>query len=105
MNTHPGSAPTATRGAPSYLGGLTFGGRRTWLVFAAVMLAGGAALNWSWLVAAGIAPLLLAIAPCAAMCALGLCFKSGGDGCKRQGTTANLGQSPVSGDIDGLGRT
>jgi hypothetical protein len=35
--------------------------------------AAGLALNWSWLVAVGIAPLLLALAPCAAMCALGLC--------------------------------
>ena len=37
-------------------------------------LGAGAVLNWSWLVAVGIAPLLLAIAPCAAMCALGLCM-------------------------------
>jgi hypothetical protein len=34
----------------------------------------GAALNWSWLVAVGIAPLLLTVLPCAAMCALGLCM-------------------------------
>jgi len=31
------------------------------------------ALGWPWLVAAGLAPLILAFAPCAAMCALGLC--------------------------------
>lgn len=34
----------------------------------------GAAFNWSWLVAIGIAPLLIAVLPCAAMCALGLCM-------------------------------
>jgi len=34
----------------------------------------GAALNWSWLVAVGIAPLLLAVLPCAVMCGLGLCI-------------------------------
>ncbi len=33
----------------------------------------GVALNWGWLVAAGIAPVLVAVAPCAIMCALGLC--------------------------------
>jgi hypothetical protein len=52
----------------------TLGGRRGFLVLGAVVLAGGLALNWSWLVAAGIAPLLLSILPCAAMCALGLCM-------------------------------
>jgi hypothetical protein len=34
----------------------------------------GAAFNWSWLVAVGIAPLLLTALPCVAMCALGLCM-------------------------------
>jgi hypothetical protein len=37
-------------------------------------LALGAALNWSWLVAIGVAPLLIAALPCAAMCVLGLCM-------------------------------
>jgi hypothetical protein len=40
------------------------------LIMLAVMA--GAALNWSWLVAVGIAPLLLTMLPCAAMCAIGL---------------------------------
>jgi hypothetical protein len=48
----------------------------------------GAALNWSWLVAVGIAPLLLAFAPCAAMCALGLCAsKMGGTSCSTETRT------------------
>jgi hypothetical protein len=33
----------------------------------------GAALNWGWLVAAGIAPIIISLAPCAIMCAIGLC--------------------------------
>lgn len=37
------------------------------------MLALGVAFNWSWLVAAGAAPLLLSVLPCGAMCALGPC--------------------------------
>ena len=47
--------------------------RRVLLALGAAGLVLGAVLNWSWLVAAGIAPILVAIAPCAIMCALGLC--------------------------------
>jgi hypothetical protein len=48
-------------------------GRRV-LILAAVAVAGGGAwFGWPWLVAAGIAPILLSLAPCAAMCAVGLC--------------------------------
>ncbi len=50
------------------------GGRRGLLVLAAAVLVAGLALNWRWLVAAGIAPLLLSALPCVAMCALGLCM-------------------------------
>ncbi len=50
-------------------------GRRIWWIAATLALAAGAALNWSWLVAIGAAPLLVAALPCAAMCALGLCMK------------------------------
>lgn len=41
---------------------------------AGAVIVAGLAFNWSWLVAAGIAPLLISLAPCAAMCALGLCM-------------------------------
>jgi hypothetical protein len=43
------------------------------LALGSAVLIGGAALNWSWLVAVGLAPILLALAPCAMMCAVGLC--------------------------------
>lgn len=47
---------------------------RNGLIAAAVLaIAGGIVFNWSWLVAAGFAPIILAVLPCAAMCALGLC--------------------------------
>ena len=42
-----------------------------------VALAGGAGalvLGWDWLVAAGMASIILAMAPCLVMCALGLCM-------------------------------
>jgi hypothetical protein len=37
-------------------------------------VAAGIALSWAWLTAIGVAPVLVAAAPCAAMCALGLCM-------------------------------
>ncbi len=49
------------------------GNRWVLLALGGVVLIIGGALNWSWLVAAGIAPVLVAVAPCAIMCALGLC--------------------------------
>jgi hypothetical protein len=42
---------------------------------ALALLAAGFAWQWSWLVAIGVAPLLLSAAPCLAMCALGLCMR------------------------------
>lgn len=50
-------------------------GRRGLLILGGLVLIAGLALNWSWLVAAGIAPILLGVLPCLAMCALGLCMK------------------------------
>lgn len=53
-------------------------GRRRVLVPAAMAIfGGGLLLNWNWLVAVGLAPLLLAMLPCAAMCALGMCMNHG----------------------------
>ena len=50
------------------------GGRRTLFILAIVLIVGGIALNWGWLVAAGLAPIIIAVLPCAVMCALGLCM-------------------------------
>lgn len=54
--------------------------RRLWLVLAAVALIAGAALNWQWLAAAGILPLLFAALPCVAMCTLHLCMRKDSNG-------------------------
>ena len=60
-------------------------GKRGVLVLAALAaLIAAAAFNWSWLVAVGMAPLLLALAPCALMCALSLC-KGRGESCSSKG--------------------
>ncbi len=61
------------------------GGRRGFAVLAALLLVAGLALNWGWLVAVGVAPLLLAFLPCAAMCALGLCTMGKGKKRKKKG--------------------
>jgi hypothetical protein len=62
---------------------LTLGGRmsrRTTLtVLAVAAVASGLVLGWDSLAAAGLSGLVLAVLPCVAMCALGLCAgRSGG---------------------------
>lgn len=58
-----------------------FGGRRAVVVLAVAAVAMGLYFSWGWLAAVGLAPLLLALAPCAAMCALGLCMRGSGKSC------------------------
>ena len=53
--------------------------KRGLIALAVGIVVAGAALGWDWLVAAGMAPVLLAALPCAAMCALGLCMNKAGD--------------------------
>jgi YHS domain-containing protein len=50
------------------------GGPRRLIILAVILMIGGVALNWGWLVAAGLAPFLIAFLPCAVMCALGMCM-------------------------------
>lgn len=47
---------------------------------ALLAIVAGVALNWTALVAAGLAPLVLVAVPCAAMCAAHLCMKRGRHG-------------------------
>jgi hypothetical protein len=49
------------------------GSRGGLILIAGVAIVAGLGFNWSWLVAAGLAPLILSALPCVAMCALGLC--------------------------------
>ena len=51
--------------------------RRTWWIGGALVAALGVALGSGWLTAAALLPLLLTLAPCLAMCALGLCMRRG----------------------------
>ena len=59
-------------------------GSRGILLGVAALAIGGAALGWPWLVALGIAPILLSLAPCALMCAFGVCAM-----CKGSKSTAS----------------
>jgi len=78
------------------------GGRRTLFVLAAVLILGGVALNWGWLVAAGLAPILIAILPCAVMCALGLCMHkmTGGSHAGNRSGVADSANDRKSGALD-----
>lgn len=73
------------------------GGRRALILLGIAALGAGAALNWHWLTAIGVAPIFLTLAPCAAMCALGLCMnKMGGRSC-----STGPGASNAPGQIAG----
>lgn len=72
--------------------GNAFRGRRAWILLALAIVGAALYLNWTWLVAIGVAPLLIALAPCAVMCALGLCMaKKGGKSCSKSSSDANHG--------------
>jgi hypothetical protein len=67
-------------------------------VFIGLALAGGAGalvLGWDWLVAAGVASIIIAVAPCLVMCALGLCMRHTA---KADGTAA--GTTPTAPGTD-----
>src|SRR5579863_451955 len=59
-----------------------FTGRRGIILGGVLVVIVGLALGWHWFTAIGVAPIILGLAPCAAMCALGLCMnKMGGKSC------------------------
>lgn len=65
------------------------GGRRGLIILSVSALLMGGVLSWDWLVAVGLAPLIIAVAPCAVMCALGLCMnRMGGQSCSDQSSAA-----------------
>ncbi len=85
--TEEGAMEAATRTRPA-AGALRIPlGRRGWLLLGLGLLATGAALNWSWLTAIGLAPIILSLAPCALMCAAGFCM-SGSKSCATKSAPA-----------------
>jgi hypothetical protein len=76
------------------------GGRRSLIIIAAVTVIAGLALNWPWLVAAGIAPILLGVLPCLVMCALGLCMhRAGGKSCSASGECTKVEDAAVTAEF------
>ncbi len=64
------------------LAGYGFRSRTGKILIGGSLIAGGMFFGWDWLVAAGLAPVVLGILPCAAMCAVGLCMnRAGGKSC------------------------
>jgi len=61
-------------------------GRRGWILLGLAAVAGGLAMNWGAVVALGLAPLLLGVLPCVAMCALGMCMGGGHGKCSSNQT-------------------
>jgi hypothetical protein len=77
-------------------------GRRALILAAVVLTVGGLVLGWNWLVAVGVAPILIAALPCIAMCAIGLCAMKGSQSC----STSDGGKvrPNVSGSVDSARR-
>ncbi len=57
----------------------------------------GLYLGWGYVLAAGLAPLILGVAPCATMCALGLCM--GGSHKKSQDATNQVATGTDAGQV------
>jgi hypothetical protein len=72
------------------------------VILAIAGIALGVGFNWSWLVAAGIAPLLLSTLPCLVMCGLGVCVmcRSG----EKQSTAAPLGEDSTPSPLSGVAK-
>ncbi len=54
----------------------------------------GLTLSWSWVVALGMVPLILALGPCLVMCALGLCMNM------RNGSHATSGKPGLGSETE-----
>ena len=94
----PSNRTAASAGMPGRLGALDrlrplLSDRRV-LIFGAIVLAViGMWANWGWVVALGLAPLILAFAPCAIMCAFGFCMMGkgmGGKSSEKAGSPPNV---------------
>src|SRR3546814_8153336 len=72
------------------------GNRRVLLIVGGIVLVAGLAFNWSWLAAIGVAPLLLSVLPCVAMCALGLCMnKMSGRSCSTKSPSKSVADTSL----------
>ena len=81
------AAPSLRSALPSWIG------NRRALALSGLALGGaGLTLGWDWLTAVGVAPLIVATAPCLIMCALGLCMMGKGNKAGSEQPAARLGE-------------
>ncbi len=74
-------------------------GWRGLTILGLAVVSGGLALGWGWLTAIGLAPIILSLAPCAVMCAIGACAMSrGGSSCDKP--TAQTIEPPAPSTTD-----
>ncbi len=79
-------------------------GRGGLFILAGLVVAAGLVFGWSWLVAMGIAPVLLAGLPCIAMCALGLCMRGlGGRSCSTNADASRAIDTATERDVNAAG--
>ena len=77
---------------------LLLAGLRHRLVLASAGIAvtgGGLALGWDWLTAVGVAPLIVAAAPCLIMCAFGMCMIGKNHSTSPSAATPQAGEPPA----------
>ncbi len=72
--------------------------RRSGLIGLTLLILFAATWQWDRLVALGIAPLLLAVAPCLVMCGLGLCMKRTGGNCRKTQQQPEPTESATTGE-------
>lgn len=87
----PSARTAASAGMSGGLGALLHD-RRVLIVAAIALAVVGIWAGWGWVVALGVAPLILALAPCLIMCAFGFCMMGKGMGGQQSGGNSAAGQ-------------
>jgi hypothetical protein len=75
------------------------------IVLAAIAVGAGLSFSWPWLVAVGLAPILLTALPCAVMCALGLCMMRKGEASSRRESVSNATSDSDAAESRSIGRS
>ena len=80
--------------------GAWISGWRGMAILGSLLVAAGLYAGWGWLTAVGLAPIILSLAPCAAMCAIGACAMSRGGSGGANSATAESIEPPASTPTD-----
>jgi hypothetical protein len=99
MTTPQSAEPTTASLAREWLQVARYylGNRWTLVLLGTAVVVVGLALNWNWLVATGLAPIILAALPCLVMCGLGLCMsRLFGSSCESQPSQAQTPARPLA---------